>query len=45
MCECKKEELKEEKDKAIEKLDTNIDKYLERYETIVEDKEDTLARA
>ena len=45
MCECKREELKEEKDKAIDNLDTNIEKYLERYETIVEEKEEVLARA
>ena len=45
MCECKRGELKEEKDKAIDNLDTNIDKYLERYETIVEEKEEVLARA
>ena len=38
MCECKRGELKEEKDKAIDKLDTNIDKYLERHERIVEEK-------
>ena len=29
-CECRKEELKEDKEQAIEKLDANIDKYLER---------------
>ena len=39
---CKKEELKEDKEQAIEKVDANIDKYLERYEALVEDNDDTL---
>ena len=45
MWECKRGELKEEKDKAIDKLNTNIDKYLERHETIVEEKYEVLAKA
>ena len=45
MWECEKDELGEEQEKAIEQLDDNIEKYLERYEDIVDNKDDALARA
>ena len=32
--ECRKEELEMDKFQAIEKLDANIESYLERYETL-----------
>ena len=43
--ECRKEEVKEDKYQAIEKLDANIEEYLEIYETLIENKDDTLVRA
>ena len=45
MGECEKDELGESQEKAIDRLDANIEKYLERYEEIVENKEEVLARA
>ena len=41
--ECRKE-LEMDKYQAIEKLDNNIDEYLERYETLKETKDETLTR-
>ena len=45
MCECVKDELEESQEKVIDRLDANIEKYLERYEEIIENKEEVLARA
>ena len=45
MCECEKDEFGESQEKAIDRLDANIEKYLERYEEKMENNEEVLARA
>ena len=45
MCESEQDELGVTQENSIEKLDANVEKYLERYEEIIENKDNALARA
>ena len=45
MCESEQDELGDTQEKSIENLDADIEKYLERYEDIIENNDDTLTRA
>ena len=45
MCEGEPDALEDTQEKSIEKLDDDIEKYLERYENILDDNDDTLTRA
>ena len=45
MCESKQDELGDTQERSIEKLDANIQKYLEGYEEIIDNKDDAFTRA
>ena len=45
MSESEQDELGDTQERSIKKLDADIEKYLERYEGIIDDNDDTLTRA
>ena len=45
MCESERDKLGDSQEKSIEKLDDDIENYLERYDKILDDNDDTLTTA